>query len=47
MKIVILTGSEIRFEYFRKKIANDKPISVLASYCKGTEKSLSNDFFFY
>lgn len=42
MKIVILTGSEIRHEYFRKKIANDKRISVLASYCEGTEKSLSN-----
>jgi phosphoribosylglycinamide formyltransferase-1 len=42
MKIIILTGSEIRHEYFRKNIANDKRISVLASYCEGPEKSLGN-----
>ena len=41
MKIII-TGSEIRHEYFRKKIASDKRISVLATYCEGSEKSLSN-----
>ena len=42
MKIVILTGSEIRHEYFRKKIASDNRISVLASFCEGVEKSLEN-----
>ncbi len=42
MKIIILTGSEIRHEYFRKKIASDKRISVLATYCEGSEKSLSD-----
>lgn len=41
-KIVILTGSEIRHEYFRKKIASDNRISVLASFCEGVEKSLEN-----
>ncbi len=38
MKIVILTGSEIRHEYFRKKLASEKQISVLTSYCEGDEK---------
>ena len=42
MKVVILTGSEIRHDYFRKKIASDKRINVLASYCEGSEKSLNN-----
>lgn len=42
MKIVILTGSEIRHEYFRKKLAINEQISVLASYCEGDEKSLTN-----
>jgi len=42
MKIVILTGSEIRHQYFRMKIASDSHISVLASYCEGAEKSLQN-----
>jgi methionyl-tRNA formyltransferase len=41
-KVVILTGSEIRHEYFRKKIASDKRIDVLTSYCEGSEKSLAN-----
>ena len=42
MQIVILTGSEIRHEYFRMKIASDSRVSVLASYCEGAEKSLEN-----
>ena len=42
MKIVILTGSEVRHEYFRKKIASDDRILVLASFCEGVEKSLEN-----
>ena len=40
MKIVILTGSEIRHEYFRRKIAGDDRIEVLATFCEGQEKSL-------
>tara|TARA_Y100000589_G_C27189069_1_gene643945 strand:- start:3189 stop:3986 length:798 start_codon:yes stop_codon:yes gene_type:complete len=42
MKIVILTGSEIRHDYFRCKIADDKRINVIASFCEGKEKSLEN-----
>lgn len=42
MKVIILTGSEIRHEYFRKKIACDSRIEVLASFCEGAEKSLEN-----
>lgn len=42
MKVIILTGSEIRHEYFRKKIACDRRIEVLTSFCEGSEKSLEN-----
>jgi len=42
MRIIILTGSEIRHEYFRKKIASDPRISVLRSFCEGVEESLEN-----
>lgn len=42
MEIIILTGSELRHEYFRKRIAIDKNIKVLKTYCEGTEKSLDN-----
>ena len=42
MRIVILTGSETRHVYFRKKMASDKRIEVLTSYCESDEKSLAN-----
>ena len=42
MKIVILTGSETRHAYFRKKMASDTRIEVLTSYCESDEKSLAN-----
>lgn len=42
MKVVILTGDEIRHQYFRLKVSNDRRIQVLASYCEGVEKSLAN-----
>ena len=42
IRVIILTGSEIRHEYFRKKIACDSRIEVLASFCEGVEKSLEN-----
>ena len=42
IRVIILTGSEIRHEYFRKKIACDCRIEVLASFCEGDEKSLEN-----
>ena len=40
MKIIILTGSETRHEYFRKTLASDGRFQVLASYCEGAEQSL-------
>jgi len=40
MKIVILTGNELRHEFMRKFIARDSQIDVVASYCEGKEKSL-------
>ena len=42
MKVIIITGNEIRHEYFRKKVASDKQISVIASFCEGSERSLAN-----
>ena len=40
-KVIIMTGSEIRYEYFRKKIASDSRIKVLASFVSA-ERSLEN-----
>lgn len=42
MKIIILTGNELRHQYFRKKMASDTRFEVLASYCEGTQRSLAN-----
>jgi len=42
MRVVILTGSETRHVYFRKKMASDTRIKVLKSYCESDEKSLAN-----
>ncbi|MEP2978657.1 MAG: formyltransferase family protein [Lentilitoribacter sp.] len=42
MRIIILTGDEMRHQYFRNKLALAKGIEVLASYCEGVEKSLAN-----
>jgi phosphoribosylglycinamide formyltransferase-1 len=39
-RIIILTGSELRHDFFRKYLALSDEIEVLASYCEGTEKSL-------
>ena len=41
-KIIILTGNEFRHQFFRIKVAADKNITVIASFCEGTEKSLHN-----
>jgi phosphoribosylglycinamide formyltransferase 1 len=41
-QVVILTGDEPRHQYFRRKMALDHRIEVLASYCEGTEQSLAN-----
>lgn len=39
-RVVILTGSELRHEFFRKYIALSEEIEVINSYCEGQEKSL-------
>ncbi|OOZ44933.1 formyl transferase [Solemya velum gill symbiont] len=41
-RVVILTGSELRHEFFRKYIALSEEIDVINSYCEGQEKSLRN-----
>lgn len=41
-KIVLLTGSELRHDYFRKEIAKNLKIDVISSFCEGKEKSLEN-----
>lgn len=37
-KIVILTGNELRHEFFRKKIASSKDINVLQTFCEGASQ---------
>lgn len=40
MRIVVLTGAELRHAFVRKAIALAPGIKVLRTYCEGTEKSL-------
>jgi hypothetical protein len=40
MRVVILTGSELRHTFFRKALALDPGVEVLLSVCEGQEKSL-------
>ena len=40
MKIIVLTGDELRHQYLRRVISLSPGIKVLASFCEGTEKSL-------
>jgi folate-dependent phosphoribosylglycinamide formyltransferase PurN len=42
IRVILLTGDELRHQYFRKVIGNNQTIDVIASYCEGTEKSLEN-----
>ncbi len=37
--VILLTGSELRHEYFRKLIASTKHIDVISSYCESTKGS--------
>jgi folate-dependent phosphoribosylglycinamide formyltransferase PurN len=39
-KIVLLTGSELRHEFFRKFLSINKNITVLASFCESKEGNL-------
>ncbi|WP_114966847.1 formyltransferase family protein [Alkalilacustris brevis] len=41
MRVVILTGDELRHRYFRAQLASDPRIDVAASICEGNEKSLA------
>lgn len=40
-RIVILTGDELRHEYFRLRLALDGRFTVVGSFCEGAEKGLS------
>ncbi len=40
-RVVILTGSALRHQYFRHVLALDPRLDVVASYCESDEKSLS------
>ncbi|MCX6757905.1 MAG: formyl transferase [Candidatus Nomurabacteria bacterium] len=40
-RVIILTGSELRHDFFRKLFALDPEIDVIQTFCEGTEKSLS------
>jgi hypothetical protein len=40
VNIVFLTGSELRHSFVRKAIALSRGVSVIRSYCEGTEKSV-------
>lgn len=42
MKIIILTGNEMRHRFFRIRVAFEKDITVLKTYCEGEEFSLEN-----
>ncbi len=39
-RVVLLTGSELRHSFVRKAIALSEGVSVIRSYCEGTEKSV-------
>ena len=41
-KVIILTGNELRHQYFRTVKSNDSRFDVLAAICEGTENSLEN-----
>ena len=42
MNIIIITGNELRHQYFRLFLSNQSNINVIASYCEGTEQSLES-----
>ena len=42
MRIIILTGNETRHKFFRIRVAFEKNITVLKTYCEGEEFSLEN-----
>jgi len=40
LKIIILTGSELRHTYFRKSLATIEGVSIVASYCESAKGNL-------
>lgn len=42
MRIVILTGSELRHSYFRLKLAEDPRIEVIQSFCESTRGNVQS-----
>lgn len=40
-KVVLITGSELRHEFFRKFIASNSQIKVLATYCESEKGNLN------
>lgn len=41
-KIILLTGAELRHDFFRKFIANDDEVDVIASYCESKQNNLNS-----
>lgn len=39
-KVILLTGSELRHDFFRMRLAMEGRIELIQTYCEGTEKSL-------
>lgn len=39
-KVILLTGSELRHDFFRMRLAMEDGIELVQTYCEGTEKSL-------
>ena len=44
-KIIILTGGEIRHQYFKIKLSSDVRFKTIRTYCEGEEKSLEQRIF--
>lgn len=40
VRVIVLTGSETRHQFFRKALALAEGIEVLASYCEGLERNI-------
>ncbi|MGF1528341.1 MAG: formyl transferase [Candidatus Competibacterales bacterium] len=40
MRVIVLTGAELRHRLFRRVLATTPGVEVVASYCEGLEKSL-------
>ena len=41
-KIILITGSELRHDYFRLKISSSENIDVIRTYCESKKNSIEN-----